>query len=76
MNISLPEALKSYVDQQVTELDYSSSSEFVRELIRKDKDRNQLRQLLLNGAASPLGKAVDTEYFGSLRERARRTSDP
>ena len=34
MNISLPDALKSFVDAQVTERGYSTSSEYVRELIR------------------------------------------
>jgi antitoxin ParD1/3/4 len=50
MNISLPDALKSFVDEQVTGRGYSTSSEYVRELIRKDQDRLHLRQLLLDGA--------------------------
>lgn len=31
MNISLPEALKAFVDAQVAERGYSTSSEYVRE---------------------------------------------
>ena len=38
MNISLPETLKSFVDGQVVERGYGTSSEYVRELIRKDQD--------------------------------------
>ena len=53
MNISLPEALKSFVDQQVRARGYRSSSEYVRELIRNGQDRQPLRGLLLEGAASP-----------------------
>ena len=45
MNISLPEALKSFVDTQVAERGYSTSSEYVRELIRADQDRSRLREL-------------------------------
>ena len=71
MNISLPEALKSFVDQQVTSRGYSSSSEYVRELIRKDQDRQRLRGLLLEGAASPLSVNADADYFGQLRDRVR-----
>ncbi len=71
MNISLPEALKSFVDQQVTSRDYSSSSEYVRELIRKDQDRQHLRGLLLEGAASPPAVIADSNYFGQLRDRVR-----
>jgi antitoxin ParD1/3/4 len=71
MNISLPETLKSFVDEQVAERRYGTSSEYVRELIRKDQDRQQLRQLLLDGAASPPSGPADGEYFDSLRERVR-----
>ena len=67
MNISLPEALKSFVDQQVSGRGYSSSSEYVRELIRKDQDRQHLRALLLAGAASPPPVTADADYFGRLR---------
>ena len=52
MNISLPDALKSFVDEQVSERGYGTSSEYVRELIRKDQDRLQLRGLLLAGVAT------------------------
>jgi antitoxin ParD1/3/4 len=43
MNISLPEGLKSFVDQQVSTRGYGTSSEYVRELIRKDQDIQELR---------------------------------
>ncbi|PZU77968.1 MAG: type II toxin-antitoxin system ParD family antitoxin [Rhizobium sp.] len=69
MNISLPEALKSFVDQQVSGRGYGTSSEYVRELIRKDQDRQHLRQLLLDGAASEPTAPVDAAYFDTLRER-------
>ncbi len=71
MNISLPQALKSFVDRQVTSRGYSSSSEYVRELIRKDQDRQHLRGLLLEGAASPPAGTADTAYFDQLRDRLR-----
>ena len=51
MNVSLPEALKDFVEDQVSARGYSTSSEYVRELIRKDQDRQRLRGLLLEGAA-------------------------
>ena len=72
MNISLPEELKAFVDQQVGSRGYSSSSEYVRELIRREQDREQLRALILDGAASPLSAVVaDKAYFDGLRARAR-----
>lgn len=72
MNISLPEALKSFVDEQVSQRGYSTSSEYVRELIRKDQDRQQLRRLLIAGAASKPAPPADAKYFNSLRDRVRR----
>jgi antitoxin ParD1/3/4 len=71
MNISLPESLKTFVDEQVAGGSYGTSSEYVRELIRRDQDRQHLRQLLLDGAASPATVPADAAYFNDLRERIR-----
>ena len=72
MNISLPDSLKNFVDEQVSERGYGTSSEYVRELIRKDQERTRLRGLLLEGTASqPIGSA-DGAYFDGLRKRIRR----
>ncbi len=76
MNISLPDALKSFVDEQVSQRGYGTSSEYVRELIRKDRDRLQLRGLLLAGAASVSAAAADGRYFEGLRDRRRKTTKP
>lgn len=71
MNISLPESLKDFVDEQVNERGYGTSSEYVRELIRKDQDRLRLRRLLLAGAASKPTQAADATYFDRLRQEVR-----
>ena len=71
MNISLPDSLKDFVDEQVNQRGYGTSSEYVRELIRKDQDRLQLRRLLLVGAASAPTKAVDGAYFDGLRRKVK-----
>ena len=70
MNISLPETLKTYVDQQVSGRGFGTSSEYVRDLIRRDQDRQSLRSLLLEGAASKAGEPIDDRYFAGLRARA------
>ncbi len=76
MNISLPDSLKSFVDEQVSERGYSTSSEYVRELIRKDQDRQHLRRVLLAGAATAPAAPADSAYFEGLRARVRRATKP
>jgi antitoxin ParD1/3/4 len=71
LNISLSDSLKHFVDRQVTERGYGTSSEYVRELIRYDQDRQLLRGLLLEGAASAPGTPIDDHYFAELRKRAQ-----
>lgn len=71
MNISLPGSLKSFVDEQVNQRGYGTSSEYVRELIRRDQDQQRLRHLLLAGMASAPGAPADAGYFDGLRERVR-----
>jgi antitoxin ParD1/3/4 len=75
MNISLPDTLKTYVDEQVDQRGYGTSSEYMRELIRRDQDRQQLRGLLLAGAGSPPTSPVDNDYFDSLRARVRKARE-
>lgn len=74
MNISLPDTLKSFVDEQVSQRGYGTSSEYVRELIRKDQDRLKLRELLLAGAASAPAAPADAAYFDGLRDRVRKVT--
>ena len=69
MNISLPDALKAFVDQQVSLRGYGTSSEYMRELIRKDQDIQRLREMLLDGAGSAATAPIDAGYFQGLRER-------
>lgn len=68
MNISLPESLKRFVDEHVAKAGYGTSSEYVRDLIRRDQDRLLLRNMLLEGATSPLSAETDSDYFSSLRQ--------
>lgn len=75
MNISLPDTLKKFVDEQVDQRGYGTSSEYMRELIRKDQDRQKLRSLLLAGADSPPSSPVDADYFESLRTRVRKSRE-
>ena len=71
MNISLPDDLKSFVDSRIRKEGYGSSSEYMRELIRRDRDRAHFRQYLLEGVtAKPAGR-MDAAYFASLRKKLK-----
>lgn len=72
MNISLPDDLKSFVDAQVAEHAYGSTSEYLRDLIRKQRDIEKLRGMLLEGFNSGGAEAVCPETFKKMRERVRK----
>lgn len=70
MNISLPDSLRVFVEQKVKSGVYSTNSEYVKELIRKDLDRDNLRHLLIQGAQSEQSsKPADEKYFQMLRKK-------
>lgn len=71
MNVSLPDALKEFVETQVDERGFGTSSEFVRDLIRREQERTRLRALIVDGMSSGPGSELDDGYFATLRERIR-----
>ena len=74
MNISLPESLKAFVDDQVATRGYSTSSEFVRELIRREQDVQKFRALIQEGLESPLEGEADDAFFDDLHARIGRAA--
>lgn len=80
MNVSLPESLKEFVDLRVAGAGYGTASEYVRELIRRDQDRERLRGLLLQGMQSPVTGEAGADYFDALRadihKRAKVAASP
>lgn len=67
MNVSLPEALRAFVEDQVAQRRYGTTSEYIRDLIRRDQDRQNLRDLLLAGVTSEPGPVAGRQYFDDLR---------
>ena len=72
MNISLPEELKAFVDSRIQADGYGTSSEYMRELIRRDKDRMQFRQYLVDGMSAKPAGPMNAAYFDSLRASVKR----
>ena len=72
MNVSLPETLKTYIEEQVTDGGYGTTSEYLRELIREDKKRKaqeRLEALLLEGLESGDAVSVTPEFWQNLWSR-------
>ena len=67
MNISLPDDMKAFVDQEVQTKGYMSASEYIRDLIRHQKDVEHLRKLIDEGEASPVSEVPIAEFFAELR---------
>jgi antitoxin ParD1/3/4 len=83
MNIAIPKQLKSFVQRQVERRGYSSVSEYVRDLIRGDQERQAVGALeaeflkgLDSGPATPMTKAdwQDIRMEVKRRSAARRKS--
>jgi len=79
LNISLPEALKEYIEGQVASGDWGTPSEYVRELIRQDKERRMgnLERDLVAAAKGPKIEVSVSEIrkkglVNALRERTRQ----
>ncbi|MGC0368788.1 type II toxin-antitoxin system ParD family antitoxin [Microbacterium sp. SLBN-111] len=74
MNISLPDDLRAFADAQVHAHLYASSSEYVRELIRRDRETSVVREAVLEGMRSGEGSRMDADYFDVLRASVRDAS--
>jgi antitoxin ParD1/3/4 len=80
LNISLPEPLKAYVEDRVSAGDYGTPSEFIRNLIRQDKEqrRSRLESELLDALQSKEIRIAPKELSGRslvsvLREKLGRS---
>jgi antitoxin ParD1/3/4 len=76
MNVSLPDEMRDFVERQVRAGSFSTSSEYIRALIRRDEARTQLRVLLHEGLESPDVGAGDSTYFAGKRKAARIAATP
>ena len=76
MNISLPDELKAYVQERVAEGSYRTTSELVRDLIRRERARTRLREAVLESMASGSGGQADEAFFAQLTRIAAGHDGP
>ena len=75
MNISLPVSLRAELEKKLQRQFYSTASEYVRELIRKDLHREAIKQvdtLLLEGIHSGPAASMPGHNWQELRQLAGR----
>jgi len=66
MNISLPESMRAFVEQRVTSGEFSTTSEYIRQLIREDQKRltqERLESLLVEGLESGQGSELSDQWW-------------
>lgn len=67
MNISLPDPMKSWVEAQAKSGRFANSSDYVRDLIRRDRNRSEaiveLQSAIDEGLASGPAAPLDRETF-------------
>lgn len=78
MNISLPDALKQFVDEEIAEGSFASASDYMRDLIRqrqRQKYEDKLRQALYDGLNSGPAIIQDEQFFDRIREEIRQRAE-
>ncbi|KFL48094.1 hypothetical protein IL54_3522 [Sphingobium sp. ba1] len=73
MNISLPDGLKSWIEARVAEGRYSSSSDYVRDLVRREQEAEEklriLRAAIEEGLASGVSDRTIEDIIADRRKR-------
>lgn len=73
MSFVLPSALRSYVDQRVQSGPHGNTSEYLRNLIRRNQEdqvKKRLRALIEEGLNPGAGRAMSSQVAAQLKHRA------
>jgi antitoxin ParD1/3/4 len=76
MNVSLPDSMKEWVEDQARTGRYSNSSDYVRDLIRKDQARGDkiaaMQRFVEDGLASGASERSMDEILADARGRIEK----
>ena len=73
MSFALPDELRRYIDDRVRSGEYGNTSEYLRELIRRDQQHvaeRRLRGLIADGLESGDGRPATAGVIDEIRQRA------
>ncbi len=72
MNVSLPDPMRDWVQNRIDSGKYASVSDYVRDLIRRDQEVADRRQVLVNalieGEQSGISERKVTDILAAMRE--------
>jgi len=77
MNVSVPEPVRRWIADRVSEGGYGSTSEYVRELVRQDRvaaERRRIDELLVEGIESGPAEPMTADDWRAIRAEVRRSS--
>ena len=73
LNISMPKAMREWIDSQIKAGEYANASDYIRDLIRHDqRQRDQLRLALIEGEKSGISKRSVTDVARNTKRRIKR----
>jgi len=72
MNVSLPDGMKSWVESQARSGRYSNSSDYVRDLIRRDQEREAIIANMQQRVIEGIDSGAGSHSMDELREIARQ----
>ncbi len=73
MSLALPPSMRSYIDERVRGGEYGNTSEYLRDLIRRDQQAEgarRFRSLIADGLESGEGRPLTPEVADELRAQA------
>ena len=73
LNISLPDAMREWIDAQVRSGEYANASDYIRDLVRHDqRGRDAVRLALIEGEKSGLSDRTVSEIARRAKQRLKR----
>jgi antitoxin ParD1/3/4 len=74
MNVSLPDPMKDWVESRVESGHYSNASDYIRDLIRRDQEYQDKREVLLKaliaGEKSGVAKRTLDDIWKDIKARS------
>jgi len=72
-NVSIPDPMKDWVQDQIEKGKYANASDYLRDLIRRDQEKAEvLRQALLEGERSGVSRRKVEDIMRDVKKRRLR----